>query len=211
MASEAQVLAVPPGYPDHLPKPVLRDGGLYLDPYPAMPKALSRDIPVSDIAWIMVALQPWILKYSPTPYDVNWYIDGWGSGKMHIIAALNGLYGGALPINPFPAPQPNFLIPPKTPSGFDKFMIALNKKIPDILGALFNAFIPGTGGTVRQFVGEQAGTWNPAPGPVNLSPVYQTIETESSGGLTAFREKWPLYLGTALLLFGLYYTYEGDT
>lgn len=207
MGAAVQILGVPPGYPAYLPKPVLRDGGLYLDPYPSMPEKTVFTIAPADYAWVMVALQPWVLKYSPQPYDVNWVIDGWGSGKVHIAAALTGKFAGSFSMGK-PVPQENFLIHPREPTGFDKFLISLNRSIGDIMGKLFEAFIPGTGSTIRKLVGEAAGSWDPLAQGVDLSPVYQQIEEQQSGGDQ--NNKLMLWGGLALLGIAWWY-YEGDT
>lgn len=203
-----QILEVPPGYPDYLPKPVLRDGGLYLSPYPAMPNVLFSQIPNNDVAWVMVALQPWILKYSPTPYDINWVIDGWGSGKAHILSALNGMRM-LIQKGPPWAPQQDFLLPPKEPTGFDRFLIGLNKVLPDIMARLFDAFVPGTGQTIRQLVGNSAGSWDPVTKPIILpggQPQNDQLPADSGG----ISDQWPLYVGGALLLIGLIFEYDSN-
>lgn len=209
-AMSVQTLPVPPGYPDYLPKPTLRDGGLYLDPYPVFPKMSFTKIPAKDIAWVMVALQPYIMQYSERPYDVNWVIDGWGSGKMHIVAALNGLYAGALPMTK-PAPQENFLIHPKEPTGFDKFMIKLGTQIGTLMGRLFDSIIPGTGATVKNLIDREQ--WSPPAKPVDTSEVYEDIQQAEGGGLnnTEGKPNYLLWAGIAAAAIGIYYLYESDS
>jgi len=207
-----QVLAVPPGYPAHLPRPVLRDGGLYLEPFPGFAKGSGREVTDTDIAWVMVALQPLIMQYAPMPYDVNWVIDGWGSGKAHIMGALSGYLGSRKSFG-LPVSQENWLQLPREPSGFDKFLIGLNKALPDLMGKLFNSVLPGSGMLVKTLVGRE--TWSAPGGGVDLTPVYEQINEETGGGDSIIpgvsKDKLPLYAaGAALLLIGIYYYYDGD-
>jgi hypothetical protein len=198
------VLPVPPGYPEYLPKPVLRDGGLYLDPYPVMPDKSVFDIPESDIAWVMVALQPYILQYAEKPYDINWVIDGWGSGKTHVAAALNGRFAGAIKLEE-PVKQENFLEPPKEPDGFQRFLIGLNKALPAVMGALFDSVLPGSGLPIRMLVGAQ-GTEPPVL-PVDTSQVDPWAALRNGGSSTT---NWWLWAAVAATAAGIWWYYESD-
>lgn len=199
---------MPPGYPSYLPKPTLRDGGLYLDPYPVMPDKTVFTINPKDIAWVMVALQPYVLQYAERPYDVNWVIDGWGSGKVHIAQALNGRFGGAFKMSK-PLPQENFLEHPREPSGFDKFLISLNTQIGSLMGKLFESFIPGTGKTVKALIDRE--TWSPPAQPVDLSEVYEDIQ--GGGDVTAAGSKtnYMLWAGIAAAAVAIYMIYDSDS
>jgi hypothetical protein len=200
------VLPVPPGYPEYLPKPVLRDGGLYLDPYPAMPDKSLSQIPDRDIAWVMVALQPYVMQYADRPYDVNWVIDGWGSGKVHVGVALNGRFGGTLKLDK-PMPPENFLVPPKEPTGFDKFLISLGANIGTLMGNLFNSVLPGSGMLVKKLIDRE--TWSPPSMPVDTSGVYGEVNADS-GGAAGNKNNLLLWGGALLLAGAAYLYYEGD-
>lgn len=207
--TEQTVLAVPPGYPSYLPKPVLRDGGLYLDPYPVMPDKTVFTIDPKDIAWVMVALQPYILQYSSRPYDVNWVIDGWGSGKVHIAQALTGKFGGAISMGK-PVGQEDFLEHPREPSGFDRFLISLNTQVGSLMGKLFDSIIPGTGKAIKTLIDRQ--TWSPPAKPVDLSPVIEDIQQETGGGgvTAAGSNNKYLLLGLAAAAVVIYLIYDAD-
>ncbi len=207
---EKTTLAVPPGYPSYLPKPTLRDGGLYLDPYPTMPDKTVFTIDPKDFAWVMVALQPYVVEYAPQPYDVNWVIDGWGSGKVHIAQALTGKFQGAINMGKV-LPQRNFLELPREPSGFDKFMYSFSQVLPDIMGKLFNSVLPGTGQLVKGLVGTSV--WAPPTKPVDLTPVITDIQGGEGGGLLSPGSKpnYLLWAGIAAAAVAIYVMYDSDS
>ncbi len=208
--TESTTLAVPPGYPSYLPKPTLRNGGLYLEPYPAMPDKTVFTIDPKDFAWVMVALQPYVLQYSDRPYDVNWVIDGWGSGKVHIAKALTGKFGGFISMGKPMAPE-NFLEHPREPSGFDKFLISLNTQIGTLMGRLFDSIVPGTGQTVKKLIDRE--TWSGPAQPVDLTPVYEEIQQDEGGGLNidGTKPNYLLWAGIAAAAAAIYLIYDSDS
>jgi hypothetical protein len=124
---------VPAGYPSNLPQAVLTaDGKLVLNKkgFPTTPQ----------IQQIQAMLQPLIIKYSKTPYNIYWSIPGWGSGAGNIVEAM-GIFG-----------TKDFLQYPAMPSGLDKIEMGVNTILPTLVGAAANAAAPGSGAAASSVV-----------------------------------------------------------
>lgn len=128
---------VPAGYPSYLPVPVMTSAGALVLRGGSV--ALND---TSGINWIKKALQPLIIQYSPTPYNINWSISGWGSGTSDIWAAGNAIFGN----------KHNFLNYPSMPSGLDKIEMGVNNVLPTLVGDVVNLVAPGAGTAVAKAV-----------------------------------------------------------
>jgi hypothetical protein len=154
-AAGDRTLPVPAGYPANLPIPVMTsDGKLLLRP--VVKKYLSSQ----EILWIQKALQPLIIQYSPTPYNIYWSVKGWGSGAGNIQVATSPLDLGTH----------NFLEYPRQPSGFDKVLIGLNDVLPALVGYAANIVVPGSGSFVSNAISSQTSSAKETNTSMELSP-----------------------------------------
>jgi hypothetical protein len=142
LVSTDRRLPVPAGYPTNLPFPVLTaDGQLVL-------RNNWHLLLENERAWIQKALQPLIIQYSKTPYNIYWSIKGWGSGSGDILFASTPLFGTA-------NRNRNWLLYPKMPSGLDKLEMGINNILPSLIGTAANAVVPGSGGIASSIVSSQ--------------------------------------------------------
>ncbi len=83
-------IPLPTGYPAGIPSPYVVGGKIQFTPVPP-----NFDPTPEQVAWIMWALQVWVLQYGTQKYNVfNWryHTDGTGSGIASFVAQFCGQY-----------------------------------------------------------------------------------------------------------------------
>jgi hypothetical protein len=83
-------IPLPKGYPAGLPAPYLTGGKIQFTPIPP-----NFDPSPEQVAWMMWALQVWVLQYGQQKYNVfqwRYHTDGSGSGIASFVAQFCNLY-----------------------------------------------------------------------------------------------------------------------